>query len=255
MIYHIKNDLKVFSSKINETNKIFIKNSFLKEIKTKFHFDFYKLLQRFDLITIKNLLFHYFYDYKIDFVNNFHTMQNRIYFLFYLKLMKLKKYLKKNLMKIFINLNNILFFSLILFVIKFNKEFYFYVNYRKCNVIIKRNDYFIFLIDKILIKLIKYKNITKLNIIAAFNKLQMHSKNENLITFICLLKVYKYHVLFFDLTNDFSNYQHYINDILFDFLNEFVQCYLNDILIYNKIRKKYIYYIRLILQKLIDTNL
>ena len=168
--------------------------------------------------------------------------------------MKLKKYLKENFRKNFINFNNVSFFSSILFVIKFNEEFRFYVNYRKLNVIIKRNDYFISFIDKILIKFIECKYITKLNIIAIFNKFRMHLKNENLITFICSLKVYKYHVLFFNLTNDFFNYQHYMNDILFDFFNEFVQCYLNDIFIYNKIRKEHIHYVRLILQKLIDAN-
>ena len=83
----------------------------------------------------------------------------------------------------------------------------------------------------------------------------MHSKNKNLITFICLLKIYKYHVFSFNLTNDLFNYQHYINDILFDFFNKFVQCYLNDIFIYNKIKKKHIRYVRLILQKLIDASL
>ena len=57
------------------------------------------------------------------------------------------------------------------------------------------------------------------------------------------------------LTNDFFNYQHYINNILFEFFIEFVQYYLNDILIYNKIKKEYIRYVRLILQKLIDANL
>ena len=46
-----------------------------------------------------------------------------------------------------------------------------------------------------------------------------------------------------------------MNDILFDFFNEFVQCYLNDIFIYNKIKKEYIRHVRLILQKLIDVNL
>ena len=54
-------------------------------------------------------------------------------------------------------------------------------------------------------------------------------------------------VLFFDLTNDFFNYQHYMNDILFDFFNKFIQCYLNNILIYNKIKKKHIHHVRLIL--------
>ena len=151
--------------------------------------------------------------------------------------MKLKKYLKENFRKDFINFSNVLFFLLILFIIKFNGKLRFCVDYYKLNIIIKRNNYFIFLIDETLIKLIKCKYITKLNIIAVFNKLQMHSENKNLITFICSLKIYKYHILSFNLTNDFFNYQHYMNNILFEFFNEFVQCYLNDIFIYNKIKK------------------
>ena len=226
--------------------KFLLKSFSLKKIKTKLYFDFHDLIQTFNSITTKNFSFHRSYNYKIYCVNNFHMIRNRIYFLFYLKLMKLKKYLKKNLKKNFINFNNVSFFSSILFVIKFNKELRFYVDYCKLNIIIKRNDYFNSFIDKTLIKFIEYKYITKLNIIATFNKLRMHLKNENLITFICSLKIYKYHVFFFDLTNGFFNYQYYINDILFDFLNEFVQCYLNDIFIYNKIRKKHTRHIRLI---------
>ena len=221
-IYRVKNDLKIFSIEINEMGEIFIKKSFLKKIKAKLYFDFHDLLQTFDSITAENLSSHCFYNHKINLVDDFHTMRNRVYSLSYLKLMKLKKYLKENLKKNFINFNNVSFFSSILFVIKFNKEFRFCVDYRKFNVIIKRNNYFISLIDETLTKLIKCKYITKLNIIAVFNKLRMHLKNENLITFICLLKIYKYHVLSFDLTNDLFNYQHYMNDILFDFFNEFV---------------------------------
>ena len=254
-IYRVKNDLKIFLIKINEMSEIFIKKSSLKEIKTKFYFDFHDLLQTFNSIITKNLLFHHFYDHKIDFVDDSHMMRNRIYSLSYLKLMKLKKYLEENFRKNFISLNNVSFFSSILFIIKFNKKLRFCVNYRKFNIIIKRNDYFISLIDETLIKFIECKYITKLNIIAVFNKLWMHLKNENLITFICSLKIYKYHVFSFDLTNDFFNYQHYMNDILFDFFHEFVQCYLNDIFIYNKIKKEHIRHVRLILQKLIDANL
>ena len=75
-IYRVKNDLKVFSIKINEMSEIFIKKFFLKKIKAKFHFDFHDLLQTFDSITTKNLSFHRFYNYKIDFVDDSHTMQN-----------------------------------------------------------------------------------------------------------------------------------------------------------------------------------
>ena len=254
-IYRVKNDLKIFSIKINEMNEIFIKKSSLKKIKIKFYLDFHDLLQTFDSIITKNLSFHHSYNHKIDLIDNFHTMRNQIYSLSYLKLMKLKKYLKKNLKKNFINFNNVSFFSSILFVIKFNEKLRFCIDYHKLNIIIKHNDYLISFIDETLTKLIKCKYITKLNIIAIFNKLQMHLKNENLITFICSLKIYKYHVLFFNLTNDFFNYQHYMNNILFDFFNEFIQYYLNDILIYNKIKKKHIHHVKLILQKLIDANL
>ena len=75
-IYRVKHDLKVSSIKINEINEIFIKKSFLKEIKAKFYFDFHDLLQTFNSITIKNFSFYCFYDHKIDFVDDFHTMRN-----------------------------------------------------------------------------------------------------------------------------------------------------------------------------------
>ena len=143
----------------------------MKEIKAKFYFDFYDLLQTFDLITAENLFFYYFYNYKINLVDDSYIMRSRVYSLFYLKLIKLKKYLKENFREIFINFSNVSFFSSILFFIKFNEEFRFCVNYYNLNVIIKRNNYFIFFIDKILIKFIKCKYITKLNIIAIFNKL------------------------------------------------------------------------------------
>ena len=46
-----------------------------------------------------------------------------------------------------------------------------------------------------------------------------------------------------------------MNDIFFEYFNNFYQVYLNDILIYNKIRKNHIKYIRLILQKLREVDL
>jgi len=97
--------------------------------------------------------------------------------------------------------------------------------------------------------------LTKLDIIVAFNKLRMHSNSENYITFVTSMGVYKYHVLLFGLTNELASYQHYMNDLLFEYLNDFCQAYLNDVLIYNKILKEHIRHVRLILQKFIDASL
>ena len=62
-------------------------------------------------------------------------------------------YLNKHLKKEFIIFNYALFVSFILFIKKLNKCFRFYLNCRKLNVIIKRNRYFISLINKVLIKI------------------------------------------------------------------------------------------------------
>ena len=76
------------------------------------------------------------------------------------------------------------------------------MNYKKLNIIIKKNRYFIFLIDEVLIRIQNYKYFIKLNIIVVFNKLRMHLNNKNFITFIISFKAYKYRMLSFKLIND-----------------------------------------------------
>ncbi len=122
------------------------------------------------------------------------------------------------------------------------------MNYWKLNVIFKRNRYSLSLIDEIIDKIVNCKHLTKLNIISTFNKLQMHLDNENYITFITALKAYKYKMLSFKLTNELIFFQQYMNDVLWNFLNNFCQVYLNDILIYSKMRKKHRNHVKLVLR-------
>ena len=83
----------------------------------------------------------------------------------------------------------------------------------------------------------------------------MHSDSENYTTFITILSAYKYRVLSFDLINGLSSFQQYINDILWEFLNDFCQAYLDDILIYNCIKKEHIRHVRLMLNKFREVDL
>ena len=115
---------------------------------------------------------------------------------------KLKKYLNKYLKKEFIVFNYALFASLVLFIEKLNKELRFCVNYRKLNAIIKKNRYFISLIDEILTRIQDCKYFIRLNIIIVFNKLRMHLNNKNFIIFVTFFKAYKYRILLFELIND-----------------------------------------------------
>ena len=79
--------------------------------------------------------------------------KSRIYSILDHKFEQIKKYLNKHLKKKFIVFNYVLFASLVLFIKKSNKELRFYVNYKKLNAIIKRNRYFILLINEILIRI------------------------------------------------------------------------------------------------------
>ena len=121
------------------------------------------------------------------------------------------------------------------------------MNYKKLSVIIKKNHYFILLINEILVKIQNCKYFIKLNIIVVFNKLRIYLNNEDFITFIIFFETYKYRMFSFKLINDSIIYQQYINDIFFKYFNNFYQIYLNNILIYSKIKKNYVKHIRLIL--------
>ena len=215
----------------------------------------FEFLRKFKNVLIfkktKNLLAHDFYNHKIEFIDDFSILfKFKMYFLSSKKWKALKKYLTKNLKKKFISLNRVEKIAFILFVVQFNEQFKFCVDYRKLNVIIKRNEYSLFLINETLARVVECKHIFKLNIISIFNKSRMNSVSERLITFITNLKTYKYHVLLFELIDDFVNWPQYVNDLLFDFLNKFCQVYMNDILIYSKNRKKHREHLKTIFAKL-----
>ncbi len=83
----------------------------------------------------------------------------------------------------------------------------------------------------------------------------MHLSSKDLTIFIISFDFYKYHVMSFELINDLIFYQHYINNVLFNYLHQFCQIYLNDIIIYSKTLKKHKRHIWLVLHRLRETDL
>jgi len=237
---------------LNALNVSFIKKTTqnLKTIKVKLSSEYHDFLDVFDRTQLNKLSSNRFYDHKIELINDSTFSYCRVYQMFSVKLLKVKKYLNENLSKKFITFSQTLYFFPVLFALKANKDFHFCVNYWKLNVIFKRNKYSLSLIDEIIDKIMSCKHLTRLNIISAFNKLWMHFNNENYIIFITVLEAYKYKILSFKLTNESIFFQQYMNDVLWDFLNDFCQVYLNDILIYSKTRKKHRNHVKLVLRRL-----
>ena len=190
----------------------------------KLFINYHNYANVFDRFQTNILFSHRFYNHKLKFAEraNKNTLfKSRIYSISNYKFEQIKKYLNEHLKKRFIIFNYALFASPVLFIEKLNNKLRFYVNYKKLNAIIKRNRYFISLIDEVLIRIQDCKYLTRLNIIIVFNKLRMHSNNKNFITFVIFLETYKYRVLLFELINDSIIYQQYMNDILFKYFNNF----------------------------------
>jgi hypothetical protein len=124
------------------------------------------------------------------------------------------------------------------------------------NAIIKKNRYSIFLIAETIVRLSKVKWMIKIDIRHAFNRIRMHFKeNEDLITFRIKYDTYKYLIMSFELINESSTFQNFMNDTLMNYLDEFVVAYLNDIIVYSNSKKEHIQHVRKILQRLRETNI
>ena len=246
--------------KINAMIKDILKHeqvkSILKRIMKRVSKYFHDLFEAFDLQKVIELSSHRSYDHKIELLTSVDFLfRSRVYSLFAHKLQKLKKYLKKNLQRDFIAFSKAFFVSSILFAVKFDDQLRLCVNYRRLNQLTKRNRYFIFLIEESLTKIQNCKYFIRLNIISTFDKLRMNSENEKLITFVTFMRAYKYRVLFFDLINDSINWQHYMNDLLSHFLNDFCQVDVNNIFIHSKFKKKHITHVRVVLKTLKKVDL
>ncbi len=80
--------------------------------------------------------------------------------------------------------------------------------------LLKAQCYSLSLINEMINKIVDCKHLTQLDIILTFNKLRMHSNNENYTIFIIALEAYKSKMLSFELINDSASFQQYMNDIL-----------------------------------------
>ncbi len=162
--YNTQNDLNALNiSSIDETAQD------LKDIKAKLPSKYHEFLDVFDRAQSNKLSSHRFYDHKIELISDSTPPRCRAYRMSSAKLLKVKKYLNENLSKEFITSSQAPYFFPVLFALKANEDLRFCVNYRKLNVIFKRNRYSLSLIDEIIDKIVGCKHLTRLNILSKFN--------------------------------------------------------------------------------------
>ncbi len=170
------------------------------------------------------------------------------------EILKLRCYLNENLSKDFIWVNYFQMIISVLFIKKLKEELCFCMNYWDLNAITVKNQYSLSLISEMLNYLNWVKIFIKLNIIFAFNQLQIKEKDEVFIIFCTQFKLFKYLVMLFDLCNESVSFQKYINNTFHEYLNKFCTAYLNDILIYFNNELKHKIHVKLILWKLQEAD-
>ncbi len=218
-------------------------------------FRYFKFLNIFFKKNVDILSLHWAHDHVIHLKEDAQFSVFALYNMSHDKILELHRYLNENLSKDFIQVNHSQMIIFVLFIKKLKEEIHFCMNYQDLNTITIKNWYSLSLISEMLNHLSQAKIFIKLNIISAFNQLQIKDENEAFIIFCTWFKLFKYLVMLFNLCNESVSFQKYINNTFHEHLNKFYTAYLNDILIYFDNELKHEIHVKLIWQKLQEANL
>ena len=166
------------------------------------------------------------------------------------ELLVLREWLDANLKKGFIRPSSSAAAAPVMFARKPGGGLRLCIDYRGLNAVTKRNRYPIPLIQETLTMVSRAKIFTKLDVIAAFNKLRIFEGYEPLTAFKTRCGLFESLVMPFGLTNAPASWQTFINDILGPFLDDFCTAYIDDILIYSQNMKDHREHVRKVLAKL-----
>jgi hypothetical protein len=167
----------------------------------------------------------------------------------------LRKWLDENLAKGFIRTSSSPAGAPILFVKKGDGSLRLCVDYRGLNEGTIKNWYPLPLLHKTLLRLQKARFYTKLDIRGAYNLVRMAEGEEWKMVFRTCYGLFELLVMPFGLTNAPASFQHFINDVLWPYLDVFITAYLDNILIYSDNLDEHRIHVQKVLQALCDADL
>ena len=111
------------------------------------------------------------------------------------------------------------------------------------------------MISGLLEQLGRAKIFTKIDLRGAYNLVRIKEGDDWKIPFHTRYGYFEYNVMPFGLTNAPAVFQHMMNDIFREHLDDFVVIYLDDILIFSKNEEEHEKHVRLVLEKLRERGL
>ena len=182
-------------------------------------------------------------------------MKQLIYSLSSQKLDALWEYLEENLQKGFIQESQSSARYSILFILKSDSLLRLCVDYWALNNITVKNSYPLPLISELQDRFQGVQWFTKFDILGAFNQIHIKEGDKWKTAFWTRSRLYEYLVMPFELTNVPATFQAFINNVLREYLNQFVVVYLDDILIYFKTKEQHVQHVCKVLQALQNAEL
>jgi hypothetical protein len=198
---------------------------------------------------------HRKYDCPIDLKEGGQPPFGPIYNLTQPELKALKEYIDENLAKGFILHSKSPAGAPILFVKKKDGSLRLCVDYRGLNSMTVKNRYPLPLIPQLLDQLSQAKVFTKIDLRGAYNLVRIKKGDEWKTAFRTRYGHFEYTVMPFGLTNAPAVFQHMMNDIFRDYLDQFVVIYLDDLLIFSKSQEEHDKHVALVLEKLREVGL
>ena len=204
----------------------------------------------FDKAQGTSLPEHRPYDCTIDLLPGTNPPWGPIYGLSEPETKVLKEYIQEHLANGFIRHSKSSAGAPVFFVKKKDGSLRLCVDYQGLNRISTKNRYPLPLISSLLTQLASAKVYTKIDLRGAYNLVRIRPGDEWKTAFRTRYGLFEYTVMPFGLSNAPAVFQHMMNDIFRDLLDQFVVIYVDDILIYSSTQEEHNQHVKIVLDQL-----
>jgi hypothetical protein len=129
------------------------------------------------------------------------------------------------------------------------------VDYRALNMVTIKNKYPVPLIQDLLDRLSGASIFTKLDLRSGYWQVRVAEGHEHKMTCVTRYGSYEFMVMSFGLTNAPTTFCNLMNDVLYEFLDEFVVVYLDDIVIFSRCMDEHVVHLDKVLHRLKEHEL
>ncbi|GET58728.1 enzymatic polyprotein, putative [Rhizophagus irregularis DAOM 181602=DAOM 197198] len=131
-------------------------------------------------------------------------------------------------------------------------KYRFCIDYRKLNKITIMDSFPLPRMDELLDKYRKAKWFSSIDLAAGFNQVEMREEDKEKTAFVCSKGLFEYNVMPFGLTNAPATFQRLMDEILEEYINDFVVVYIDDIMIYSENLKDHMEHVEKFLERNIE---